>query len=705
MTEDQNDVAADLDLPDICPALVIPQNNTVDTPPVFDCAAFVAGYQLARALKKTPKHISPGLQLVVAPDDTWRPILAEVAPEVFTPPPSPTRRPRPGIKSTEIRIHELDPSSGKNSLDKDLGAIEHDLVRSRLVIVVAGNLATVPAPVRQAADRTILVQPPDGRCLMALVRSMDSSPGHPGLRGIRYEGITPAALRLACRGTATTPRAFLRRLKILVRQPANTTKATSLDRLHGVDEARRWACHLKSDLDLYRQGRIPWQDLSRGLLLAGPPGTGKTSLAAAIAGHCRMAFIPTSYASWQTAGSGHLGNVLKAMASAFNEARKRAPSLLFIDELDSLPVRGTQSRNEDWWRTIVNAFLEQIDGSTVNEGVVLVAATNDPDHLDPAILRSGRLEDRIDLHPPGVTALAQIYADQLAGDLGEGDLERIAAISTGKTGADVVRICASARRRARATGHPVCLDDLLASFCPDEDEQTDEHQKMLVAIHEIGHALAAIDSPELSFDHVTVLGQGDASGGAVFSCKAPYLSETALDALLSAILAGRAAEEIILGDISSGSGGREGCDLSKATQLAVEAQLSLGIHSASLVWYPALSPSGLAGLFTRRPDIEKAVQQRLDRAYARAKHIIQARAPLVRRLAEHLLLRKAMTADDVMAVINDEPLAAAGTQEGQPCMDPGRARETTPTDPLPPGEMAVPFTRPAGANGRPLIRW
>ena len=615
---------------------------TEETPP-FDCGCFVAGHMLRAAMGKGSKPLPLGLYLVQAPSDDWCPALRQAALDVYLGGKRRGRKRRMiGSGLPQLLVFELLATADRRQAVQLSADAQEAMALGRTVIVIAGSLATVPAALQQASDRIVRVPAPRRQFVAALVREIAPTARRLEFRDLACEMLTPSLLRLAYRRD-TSASAFLRRLRTLT-APAPSTgigKTIPLDRLHGVDEAKRWALDLKADLTRYRQGQLAWRELSRGLLLAGAPGTGKTTLAASIAGYCGVAFVPTSYAAWQRSGNGHLGDVLKAMAASFAEARARAPALLFIDELDSLGSRGQGSQRDDWWRSMINALLEQMDGSVSNEGVVFVGASNHPELIDPAILRSGRMEEQIILRLPDVEALAKIYLDQLEGECdGAVDLRPISQMSAGMTGADVVKTCATARRRARNAGRLVTYDDLLVAINGGET-RVDHDRQRRIAIHEAGHAIAALTSPALQLGQVTIVGRGDRGGGISFGPRTEGLMTPALvDTYLTAMLAGRAAEEVLVGEISSGAGGREGCDLSRATRLAAEAELSLGMRDQGLIWYAPPSAEQLAKLFSQRPDLERAVRQRLDHAYARARELIRGNAPLVRRLAGQLLATK-----------------------------------------------------------------
>ena len=139
----------------------------------------------------------------------------------------------------------------------------------------------------------------------------------------------------------------------------------------------------------------------------------------------------------------------KAIRSTFQRARKTTPSLLFIDELDSVGRRDKATANDEWWRSITNTLLEQLDGVADREGVLVIGATNFRENIDPAIRRAGRLDREIEIGLPDTAALADIYRVHLGDVLKPNDLLRLATLSMGRTGADVARWARGARRRAR----------------------------------------------------------------------------------------------------------------------------------------------------------------------------------------------------------------------------------------------------------------
>ncbi|MES0028626.1 ATP-binding protein [Mesorhizobium sp. M0040] len=189
-----------------------------------------------------------------------------------------------------------------------------------------------------------------------------------------------------------------------------------VETLTGYGEARDWSLSLQADLALWREGRLAWEVMTTKLLLAGPPGTGKTSFARALCNTLQIPLIVTSVATWLEPG--YLGDVLRRMKAAFTEAEANKPAILFVDEIDGIGKRGNASRSYDeYWTSFINQALTLLDGASKSSGVIIVGATNNPDAIDPALLRSGRLEKHIVIPRPNTDALIGILRHHLRADL------------------------------------------------------------------------------------------------------------------------------------------------------------------------------------------------------------------------------------------------------------------------------------------------
>lgn len=189
-----------------------------------------------------------------------------------------------------------------------------------------------------------------------------------------------------------------------------------VETLTGYGAARDWALDLKADLADYLGGELAWAQMSTKLLLSGPPGTGKTTFARALCNTLQVPLVVTSVSTWLQGE--YLHDVLDRMADTFAEARRQAPCILFIDEIDGIGQRASASRPyADYWNACVNKLLELLDGATKTDGVIVVGATNRPGEIDEAIRRSGRLETHIEIPRPDIPTLAGILAHHLGSDL------------------------------------------------------------------------------------------------------------------------------------------------------------------------------------------------------------------------------------------------------------------------------------------------
>ncbi len=404
-----------------------------------------------------------------------------------------------------------------------------------------------------------------------------------------------------------------------------------LAEMAGLGAAKEAALEIVSALRDWKAGLLDWSAVPRGLLLAGEPGTGRTELARAMAGEAGIRMIEASYSKWQQPGA--LSRFLTAMDRSFEQARANAPAIIFIDEIDAFSSRrdaDANGHNDSYDVKAITALLEQLDGMAAREGVVILGACNRLDLLDPAIYRSGRFDTVIRIVHPGLEDLAAILGQHLGDDGELINLTACAATALGQTGADCAAAVRKARMSARRSQRGICTADLRTALAG-EDPGYSADDWLRLAVHECGHAIVATALRAAKADFLRV----DARGGICRFRELPAL-ETAeqMHRMRCLNLAGQAAEQLMFGSFSSGSGGGADSDLTLATQSAADQIAAFGLGSTGPVWFaPAGSndarQEALNGLL---PDVAGL----LEAARQDALQILTVNKDLLLRMAEEL---------------------------------------------------------------------
>ncbi|SEL85496.1 Peptidase family M41 [Roseivivax marinus] len=394
---------------------------------------------------------------------------------------------------------------------------------------------------------------------------------------------------------------------------------------------------LLADLAAWQSGSLDWSEVSGSMFLFGPPGNGKTLLASALAGSARIPLITTSYADCQR--HGHQGDFLRALSDKATEAMSRAPAVLLIDELDSFLVRSNLTQNSSYNIGVVNGLLEHLSRLNDTPGVLLVGAANNRHLIDPAILRPGRFDKHYEIGPPDQAGITRILSGALK-DTDRLDLAGHARQLSGCSGATVAAMIRDAKARARQNGSPL-NDRHLAEAVADIAPKRSAEDLKRIAIHEAGHVVV---SWRLTGD-IPKRVRITPEGGEVHDT--PRSIETAETARMriAALLAGRAAERVLLEGPSSGAAD----DLAQATQVAFDARHTWGLEGGSLM----AVPQPLIGRMLPGTELGDALDRILREEADFAEHVVRETRDLIEGLATTLVQLREMEWDEIEAFFRE----------------------------------------------------
>ena len=442
--------------------------------------------------------------------------------------------------------------------------------------------------------------------------------------------------------------------------------------------------------------RIP-----KGVLLVGPPGTGKTLLAKAVAGEANVPFFSISGSDFVEM---FVGVGASRVRDLFDQAKKAAPSIVFIDEIDAVGRHrgaGLGGGHDEREQTL-NQLLVEMDGFAINEGVIVMAATNRRDILDPALLRPGRFDRQVTVNYPdqaGRIAILKVHSKgkKLAADV---DLDNIAKRMPFSTGAELENVMneaaiLAARGRKTEIDQQLLVDAIArVQMGPEKrSHKVNEKDKRLVATHESGHALVGHLLPGCDEVHlITIVPRGQAAGHTLSLPAEEHdnMSRSQMMDQVCMCLGGHAAEQVVLGEIYTGSSS----DLKRATELCRRMVTMYGMSDEVGTMYLANDQEVFVGMeFGQSRDYSEEVAAQIDRevkrllaeCYAKAVKLLEDHRKEMDNVVNALLAEDTLSRKEFVALMNGEKLPAGGDDQGKPQPTPEiPSREEKPAPEKPP---------------------
>lgn len=412
--------------------------------------------------------------------------------------------------------------------------------------------------------------------------------------------------------------------------------------------------------------------MPKGILLVGPPGTGKTMLAKAVAGESNVPFFSMSGSEFVEM---FVGMGASKVRDLFKQAKEKAPCIVFIDEIDAIGgkrVSGNIGGNDEREQTL-NQLLTEMDGFESNSGVIILAATNRPESLDPALLRPGRFDRRIPVELPdlaGREAILKVHAKKVKTDP-DIDYTMIARMASGASGAELANIVNEAALKAVREGRKVVtqsdmeesIEVVIAGYQRKNAILTDQ-EKLTVAYHEVGHALvAALQTHSAPVQKITIIPRTSGALGYTMQVEEGnhYLyTKKELENRIATLTGGRAAEEVVFNEVSTGASN----DIEQATKVARAMITRYGMSDFDMVAMETVTNQYLGGDTSlacseaTSAKIDDMVVKLVSSAHEKAKQLLTEHRDDLDRIAKYLYQKETITGEEFMELLENKEIKA-----------------------------------------------